>query len=177
MIDIEQFAATLKKAAEENKTGQLRVGARRDGKLEFASLFFAGGVLHGCEFAGRSGAPAFEVLLATPIVSSVFLQDAGADAAAATPIAGVGAMLAVAQAAASEPESTAIGGEELFDVTLDAMAEIFGRRAPKLVGEIAAEHPPGESAARFLQECSVLAANLVGRKKAGQIFDPLFELV
>ena len=57
------------------------------------------------------------------------------------------------------------------------MAEIFGKRAPKLIEEIAAQYPPGESAARFLQECSMLAANMVGKKKAGQMFEPLFELI
>lgn len=177
MLNNQHFIELVATVNGRKRTGRLRVGARVDGKLQFATFYFNEGQLHGCEFRDQSGSPAINELLGSLIVSSIFIQGDISNCCKNALVPEVETLLTMAQQQVNDNAPTSFDSNELKSITVDALTEFFGKRAIKLVEDIAACYPPETSAKQFLKECAKLASAFIGAKKAQRLFQPLFALI
>ena len=172
----QQLIQALSTTEADKRSGRLRVGARVDGRLRFATFYLRAGKLLECEFLQSSAAAACEALVDADIVSSVFIQGVIPEFSASS-VPPPEQLIEKLRESQEESQANGFDSDALIRVSADTLAEFYGRRAASMIAAIATRHSPEHQAEEFVRACSEQAAKLAGTRKARSAFEPLFALL
>lgn len=151
-------------------TGKLQVFGKLKGATKGITIHIYEGNIVRLRAGNHSGYVAAAKLVAMNIDRVVFMKSNDIKPSPEVDTPDTEALLEIIANAGKE-----VSIDRIIETTIKALEKVMGSGSEKLTNDIAAKFPPTEDQGLFLDKCKEAAMNMVGKKMADQIFDPLMK--
>jgi len=164
-------------ARDNRETGKLYAYYRDEAMIHIGMLFFNKGQLCGCKYDKLSGLEAIKKLFHSAIATAMFVRTQKGELEQQQSMPNVDAVISnlTHESDTTDTAPWSLTGAELLEAVSQTLGDILGEKGQANVAKIADQFPPQNNANLFIDECTRMAANFLGMKRASQVLQPLLD--